>query len=67
MHPYVLLEQEPEPGKVVEVVDIVPEPEPEPIKAAWYNDLSHDITDSTVFRWILIIVVFDYIWRRLSD
>lgn len=67
MHPYVLLEQEPEPGKVVEVVDIEPEPEPEPIKAAWYNDLSHDITDSTVFRWILIIVVFDYIWRRLSD
>jgi hypothetical protein len=65
MHPYVLLEQEPEPGKVVEVVDIEPEPEPE--TTPWYNDLSHEITDSTIFRWVLIIVVFDYIWRRLND
>ena len=29
----------------------------------WYNDLSHDITDSTVFRVLLIVIVFDYIWR----
>lgn len=32
----------------------------------WYNDLSHDITDSTVFRLLLIVVVFDYIWRWLN-
>lgn len=42
---------------------IEPEPIPYEIPKPWYNDLSHDITDSTVFRWILIIVVFDYIWR----
>jgi hypothetical protein len=43
------------------------EPKPEPISiitpTPWYNDLSHDITDSTVFRCLLIIVVFDHVWR----
>jgi hypothetical protein len=32
----------------------------------WYNDLSHDITDSTVFRCLLIIVVFDHIWKWMN-
>ena len=27
--------------------------------------LIYDITDSTVFRWILIIVMLDHIWKRL--
>jgi len=33
----------------------------------WYNDLSHDITDSTVFRCLLILVVFDHVWRWFND
>lgn len=49
--------------------------EPEPVVASepcecilnpWYNDLSHDITDSTVFRVLLIIVVFDHVWRWMN-
>lgn len=31
----------------------------------WYNDLSHDITDSTIFRIILIIMVVDYVLKWL--
>ena len=42
-----------------------PKPESTPcvLISPWYNDLSHDITDSTVFRVLLIAVVFDHVWR----
>lgn len=44
-------------------VETVPQVTPNP----WYNDLSHDITDSTVFRCLLILVVFDHVWRWFND
>lgn len=35
------------------------------LRNPWYNDLSHDITDSTLFRIILIFVVLDHVIQRL--
>ena len=44
----------------------VSEPVPPLPPTPWYNDLSHDITDSTVFRCLLIVVVFDYVWKWMK-
>lgn len=35
------------------------------LQTPWYNDLSHDITDSSIFRILLIIMVVDYIYGAL--
>ena len=32
----------------------------------WYNDLSHTITDSTIFRLILIYIVVEWIIKKLG-
>lgn len=52
-----------------------PEPETPPkrdgtgphlgLRRAWYNDLSHDITDNTLFRLLLIALVIDWFYRRV--
>ena len=43
------------------------EPVPQVTPNPWYNDLSHDITDCTVFRLLLILVVFDHVWGWFND
>ena len=35
------------------------------LRAPWYNDLSHEITDSTIFRLLLIAMVVDWILKNL--
>ena len=35
------------------------------LQSPWWNDLSHDITDSSIFRILLIIMVLDYIYGAL--
>ena len=46
------------------VFDIPDVPAPAMVDAhPWYNDLSHEITDSTWFRILLIIVVVDWVLK----
>ena len=35
------------------------------LRNPWWNDLSHEITDSTIFRWLLILMVVDWVLKRL--
>lgn len=37
-----------------------------PATNPWYNDLSHLITDSTIFRLILIVIVVEWIFKNLG-
>lgn len=37
------------------------------LRNPWYNDLSHEITDSTIFRLLLIVMVVDYVLKLLGD
>ena len=55
-----LLAATPEP--VVFDVQDVPAPVV-PDSHPWYNDLSHTITDSTLFRILLIIMVIDWLLK----
>ena len=32
----------------------------------WYNDLSHEITDSTPFRILMIVICIDWIAKKLG-
>ena len=36
------------------------------LQAPWWNDDIHTLTDSTLFRWLLVVVVIDHIWQRLK-
>lgn len=36
------------------------------LRAPWWNDLSHEITDSTIFRLLLIAMVVDWILKQLG-
>jgi len=35
------------------------------LRNPWYNDLSHDITDSTIFRVLLIIMILEWVFKKL--
>lgn len=37
------------------------------LRAPWYNDLSHEITDSTLFRLLLIYMVVDYVLKWFGE
>jgi len=37
------------------------------LRNPWYNDLSHEITDSTLFRLLLIYMVVDFVLNKLGD
>jgi len=32
----------------------------------WYNDMSHDLTDSTLFRILLICIAIDWILHKMD-
>ena len=36
------------------------------LRRPWYNDLSHEITDSTPFRILMIVICIDWIAKRLG-
>ena len=36
------------------------------LRAPWYNDLSHEITDSTIFRILLIVMVVEWILKKIG-
>ena len=35
------------------------------LRNPWWNDLSHEITDSTIFRLLLIAMVVDWVLKKL--
>lgn len=35
------------------------------LRDPWYNSLSHQITDNTVFRLLLIVMVVDWVIKKL--
>jgi len=36
------------------------------LRTPWYNDLSHEVTDSTSFRILIIIISLDWIAKKLG-
>ena len=36
------------------------------LRAPWYNDASHAVTDSTVFRILLILMVAEWVLKKLG-
>jgi len=36
------------------------------LRNPWWNDGIHELTDTTWFRWLMVIVVLDHIWSRLK-
>lgn len=35
------------------------------LRTPWWNDGVHDLTDSTLFRWLLVIIVAERIWKYI--